>query len=336
MALEDITVLILSRGRDDILRRSLEYWASLPLTILVLHHTDSPLTTFSNSKNVKYINSNTPYGARCAIAAQNISSKYAILVSDDDFYLSSGLLALSEALDVRNDLVSVGGQTISVGKYGKLITGTSAYLHTRNYKNLEDSTFERLTKHFNVEEGYINGSMYRLFRADQFIDLMNNLGSLSNIRTPYIFEVSSEILANATGKSEYLNQVLWIRNWINPPVNHSEWKRNLYFFEWATDSEFSDEYNMWREFMRKRLDLDQEIFDDLLQQIIKVRQISEENEISKIRKHSFLIPESIKYFLRRMLRPDSLPSTVEEEIQKLIHAEVLVNQEEVERILKFL
>jgi len=336
MALEDITVLILSRGRDDILTRSLEYWASLPLTVLVLHHTNSPLTSFTNCENVKYINSNTPYGERCALAAQYISSKYAILVSDDDFYLSSGLLALSEVLEARNDLVSVGGQTISVGKYGKLVTGTSAYVHTRNYKNLEDSIFDRLVKHFNVEVGYINGSMYRLFRADQFIDLMKNLGSLTSIRTPYIFEVSSEIFANAAGKSEYLNQVLWIRNWINPPVNHSEWKRNLYFFEWAVNREFSDEFSMWREFIERYLNLDQESFDDLLLRIIKVRQISEQNEISKLRKHSFHIPEVMKYYLRRIFKPDSLPNTVEEEIQNLIDADVLVNQEEVQRVLKFL
>ena len=88
--------------------------------------------------------------------------------------------------------------------------------------------------------------------------------------------------------------------------------------------------------MQKSLDLDQDVFDDLLQQIIEVRRISEENEISKIRKRSFPIPESIKYFIRRILCPDSLPNTVAEEIQELIHADVLVNQEEVERVLKFL
>ncbi len=336
MALEDITVVILSRGRDEILRRSLEYWASLPMKILVLHHTDSPLTTFTQNKNVNYIQSNTPYGNRCALAAQFISSKFAILVSDDDFYLSSGLLALSDFLEARKDLVSVGGQTISVGRYGKLITGTSAYPHAREYKNLENSISGRLEKHFNIEIGYINGSMYRLFRTNYFIDLMNKLGSLTSIRTPYIFEVSSEIFANAAGKSEYLNCVLWIRNWINPPVNHSEWKRNVYFFQWATDPEYSDEFYAWKEFIRKHLDFELETFDNLLRRIIEVRQLSEKNEISSLKKRRLPIPPDFKYFIRRFIRPDSVPNSVYMEVQKMIDAGVMVNSKEVEKALKFL
>jgi hypothetical protein len=306
------------------------------MKILVLHHTDSPLTVFTQNKNVEYIQSNTSYGNRCALAAQFISTKYAILVSDDDFYLSSGLFALSEVLEARMDLVSVGGQTISVGRYGKLLTGTSAYPHTRNYKNLEDSASGRLAKHFNIEVGYINGSMYRLFRSNYFIDLLNKLGSLTSIRTPYIFEVSSEILANAAGKSEYLNCVIWIRNWINPPVNHSEWKRNIYFFEWATYPEYSDEFYAWRELIRNCLDFEPETFDDLLRRTIEVRQLSEKNEINSLKKRKLPIPENVKYFIRKIFRPDSVPNSVDEEVQKMIHAGVTVNTKEVEKALKFL
>ena len=336
MALADITVLILSRGRDDILKRSLDYWATFPMTILVLHNTDTPLTTFHNCKNVKYINANIPYGERCKLASQHISTKYAILVSDDDFYLGSALLALSEALEQNEDLVSVGGQTISVGKYGKRVTGTSAYPHARDYKNLENSISGRLAKHFDIEVGYINGSMYRLFRAETFIELMDNLGSLSNIRTPYIFEVSSEIFANAAGKSKYLNQLLWIRNWINAPVNHSEWKRNFYFSDWVTHTDFLSEFNTWKEFLRSRLNLDQENFDSLISRVVEVRRISEQVEISRLKKRSIPIPETIKYFIRRIFKPKSLPNSLNEEIQKLIQSDVLLNTQEIETVLKFL
>jgi hypothetical protein len=119
-------------------------------------------------------------------------------------------------------------------------------------------------------------------------------------------------------------------------VNHSEWKRNIYFFEWATHPEYSDEFNAWRELIRNCLDFEPETFDDLLRRIIEVRQLSEKNEINSLKKRTLPIPENVKYFIRKIFRPDSVPNSVDEEVQKMIHAGVTVNTKEVEKALKFL
>jgi hypothetical protein len=144
-------------------------------------------------------------------------------------------------LEQHPEISSVGGATLGVGKYGSTLTANYTYKNMIDYSNLHNSFFERLESHSFGQPEYRTGAMYRLMRAEVMTLLLQTFSGLSKISTPYIFEVTGEIVVNGLGKSIYLNDLYWVRNWINHQVEHKDWNRKLYFQEWWGSEKYSEE-----------------------------------------------------------------------------------------------
>ena len=242
---DDITVVILSRGRERQLSSSVKYWNRSNLRVVVLHNTQSPLPADSFASNVKYIVLEKDFASRCKLAAQEIKSKYAVFCADDELLLPSGLSTMAQYLESHPEISSVGGKTIGIAKYGRNLTSVPTYQSMNNYKNSGKSYFERLEHHTYGQKEYRSGAMYRLMRAELMIQNLNLFSHLSDISTPYIFEVTAEIVVNGMGKTFYLDSLYWIRNWISDQVEHNNWDRKRYFKDWWTGEEYSSERSRW-------------------------------------------------------------------------------------------
>ena len=310
MNLSDVTVVILSRGREDVLSRTLRYWSKYNISVLVLHNTDNPIETCLLGSNIEYVVDRGSYGERCGHISRLLKTPFTILSSDDELYLPSALFALKSQLEKNPNLSSVGGLTIAIGKYGPLRTAIPCYTNMKSYKNLGVSSFERMTIHFSEQNGYRTGAIYRLMRKELMGDLMDTFSKIGVISTPYIYEVTGEMIVASYGQSSYISNIYWIRNWINEPVGHSKWNREMYFSMWATDPKFEVEILEWSKTLRQRLNLTDEEFSKTLESVMKLRVESEVNEINRMSRHTIPIPEKLKYLIRKVIWPETIPPDV--------------------------
>jgi len=307
VALKDLTIVILSRGREEILKKTLSYWSDKAPKVLVLHNTNHPLAVTDIPKNVEYVVEKVSYGERCGQVPKYLKTKYAILSSDDEVFLTSALNKMVNYLENNNSMKSVGGSVIAIGKYGPRTTGTHCYSNMERYENLKRSRKSRLVEHFDTDLPWRGGSMYRVMTRPLFTNMMKMFQEISVFSSPYIFEVSGEILVNSYGKTKYLQEIYWIRNWIIKPVVHKAWDRKKYFNSWFTDPNNKKEVGDWRTILSKSLGISAEDLDPVLHKVFTLRHRSESREIERSREFQLPLPTSVKYRLRKLVNPNSVP-----------------------------
>jgi glycosyltransferase domain-containing protein len=330
MALKDLTVVILSRGREEILRKTLSYWSNKEVRVLVLHNSVDPLSNNDIPRNVQYVVQTISYGQRCGYAAKYLNTKYAILSADDEVLLPSALEDFVDTLEHDGDLVSIGGSVIAIGKYGPRTTGTHCYHNMNGYVNRENTALERLTEHFDVNKPWRGGAMYRVMKSDTFLEMMKLFSLISSFSTPYIYEVSGEIFINSAGKSKYVHELYWIRNWINEPVRHKNWNRNLYFSSWFTNSENEGEVSAWREILQPLLRINSEEFDQIMHKVFELRFKSESREVERNKAFRLSIPSSIKYKIRRLTKSKAMPKDYLETLTEMHEKGIKIFMHELE------
>ncbi len=326
MDLRDVTVVIMSRGRERELRKTLEYWAEVNVSVLVFHNTSTPLQLSKDMSNLRYVVAEVPYGERCGLVGQYLNTKYAILCSDDEVYIPSALAHMKYQLDRNPEIESVGGLTVAVGKYGPITTGNFTYSKMRHYSNLKKTSLDRLNFHFSEGSGYRNGAIYRLMRAEIMVKTMNLFSKVCSFSTPYIYEVTGEIFVNSQGKSMYIDEVYWLRNWINEPVGHKNWDRKLYYKDWVTLEEYRQQYHNWISIMEISCGISSREFKDILKIFEKLRVESELHEITAGEKRRVALPIQLKWLIRNYLRPSTLPKPLFETLLDLKKSGVEVDQ----------
>ena len=338
MPLSDITIVILSKGRGQELLRSLKYWDEIGVAFLVLHNTDASLAYLSTNTKSQYFVSKTNYGTRCGLASQKLASKYGIICSDDEIFLPSALAKMCETLDQNQDIQSVGGQTIAIGKYGPIFTATQSYSNMTHYENKFDSSQSRLEFHFNLQSDYKNGAIYRLMRTQILKRLLGVFSEISTISTPYIYEVTGEIFVTAIGKSLYIKDIFWIRNWLNEPVVHNKWNRKLYFYQWLESTEYKFEVSGWVSSITKSISNFENDFDlaPLLPIILIKRKMIEMHEKSKKPLRFSFLNTNIKYWIKKFLSNATLPEEAMESINSIPATGILINKQEFKAALKAL
>lgn len=336
MPLSDITVVILSKDRKSELLRSLRYWDEIGVSFLVLHDTDDPLKYVSKNIESKYFVLRANYGVRSGVAYQKLVTKYGILCADDEIFLPSALARMCEMLDKNQHIQSVGGQAIALGKYGPVITATQLYSNMVYYENKYESADSRLKFHFNPRHDYKIGGMYRLMRIETLKTILKVFSEISTISSPYIYEVTGEILVTAIGKSIYIKEVFWIRNWVNEPVVGKQWNRQLYFYRWFESKEFEFEREAWISSLTKCFrELNHDInLHFFLPFIVSKRKSIEMHEESKKRMRFGFINTYLKYWIKKFLRYSNLPTNLIESIKKITDTGVLIHRQEFENASK--
>ena len=282
--LANLQVVIFSRNRHEQLIESLRYWDNCGIKTLVLHNTQQPLKPAEIPSSTEYIVHEGPFAERCEIASKVLTFDYFIIASDDERYLPTALTNMVKELEKSQELASVGGQAIGIMKYGLRFGTTLAYKSQVRYQNLNPEFQNRVIFHYEGDQNY-SGAMYRIFRREHFKRFLKLISKFSNIGTPYIFEVTSELFWTLIGPARYVNEVFWVRNWIVPPVQTSDWDRKQYFFEWAQDPKYKKELEFWKRMVTDEFNLLREnpaIFETVLRQ----RMIIEKKEQQRNEKMS--------------------------------------------------
>jgi hypothetical protein len=204
----------------------------------------------------------------------------------------------------------------------------------QDYENSNKNQISRLEDHFETSLPWRGGGIYRLMRKGTFTQMLELFSRSASFSTPYIYEVSGEILVNAAGYSKYVNSVYWIRNWVNPAIEHSSWDRKKYFSDWYVDENYKNEVSEWKETMRDYLSISCEEFEKMLGNIRILRASTEAREVQRNNRIRVKLPISLKYVLRSMIAPHTLPPRKSATLAKLKHQRVNINDAELTAAIK--
>lgn len=294
--LENLQVIIFSRNRHVQLIESLRYWDACGIQTLVLHNTPVPLHSHEIPASTEYIVHEGPIAERCEIASKLLNYEYFIIASDDERYLPTALAKMVMELTNCLNLSSVGGQTVAIMKYGLKYRTNFAYKSQLEYLNLNPEVQKRIKYHYENGKNY-SGAMYRVFRQEDFKRFLKLIAKFSEISTPYIFEVTSEIFWTLIGPSKYLDEVFWVRNWIVSPIQTGDWDRKLYFYEWSQNPLYKSEFEFWKQTLTAEFKFLDD-YSNFFEIVVNHRMIIEKNEQRK--NQEFISPwfAKSKFFLR--------------------------------------
>lgn len=292
--LDNLTVLILSHNRQHCLKEVLAFWEKHEIKTLVLDNSPRPLEHVALYKRCTYVHSKTNFNDRSKKAMKLIKTKYVIVAADDELYLPKTLLKMANFLDANLDYASVGAATIAVWKYGPKIAAIWAYKKTLGYHNLGTNAHERVSYHTgNGIEPTTSFFTCNMTRKEHLIDCLNLYGNAPILATDAI----SVLTICAAGKSYYLDDLYWVRNWNQFPKSHTGWDRSVYLHEWWEEYRGSNEWNLFESalnsFYQKKFSRND--FKETWQMILCAAAILQPN-IDKNKYKTRIFKDSHRYF----------------------------------------
>ena len=114
----DLTILITVMNRRFTLPRALEYYREFDGDIILLDQSDDPWDKISEYNHVKYMHlPNVDYLVSMCHALNLVTTKYTIVVGDDDFVMLNNIGNIVSFLEQHPDYISASGQQITLEDY---------------------------------------------------------------------------------------------------------------------------------------------------------------------------------------------------------------------------
>lgn len=334
MDLSDVTLLILSHNRQHCLIKTLDFYTGTKLNLLVLDNSPSDLDQRFIPVNCRYFNSEESFANRSGQAAKLIQTPYTIIGADDEIYLPSALEKMRDFLDTHPDYVAAGGNAIAVWEYGPIIAASWAYKNTFRYHNEADSAYGRIRIH--TGEGSRPMTSFftcNLVRTSAARNCLNMYAKAPILATDAI----SVLSICGAGKSKYLDVTYWIRNWNQSPRSHSGWDRRMFLHEWWRDPINAENRRNFMNDLRSiymTFSQDSE-FENSWNLILK------SDEVLQHRSSYFStqfarfseIPtcKALKYWIKKILKPGSLPSTLEAVSASMKESDIQISERELSK-----
>ncbi len=323
--LSDLTVVILAKERNEHLKPTIEYYNKLDINLIVVHEVIQPIDMNSSGKNITYVISNRNYAERCLVAQKLIKTSYAILATDDGRYLPHALLNMVETLNQNRKISSVGAQALGVYLFGPILCAAVSCQYNKNYSNLSEILSLRIAHHFkNAGRNVTYDSIYRMYRAHDFKKMLNLFYLNKEISTPYIMEVTSEIFSLSIGGIEYLNDLLWVKNWVVQPTNNSAWNRSLNFTEWWHDSTYELEKKQWKKNLTTKLGFYN--FNLIFPQLLLNREFEiQVNKVIQEKQGIKFLGQKYKFFIKEIINKNLIQNYYKSQLSNLNQANIYYN-----------
>lgn len=239
----NLEVIVFSRGRENIIQKSLHIWQKQPFRFLVFHNNVRRIQLPDNSPNIEYYHCpNFDYARRSRLASELLSNSYSVILSDDEVLVPTGVQRIVEEMNQNDNLMTVGGRVLGAFRSRRGIIANEAYTSMKDYILNDGNIEDRLRKHFGeMDKGIPVGAMYRVMRKEVMKSLLQTFGEFGNMSSPYVFQAAGEFITTALGDTKYLNEIYWIRNWDIPPISNPSWSRKVTFSDWWSNPNFATE-----------------------------------------------------------------------------------------------
>jgi len=273
--LSDLTIVIPTLNREHELKKSIKYWESVGVQVLILDGSDKPIYSngpLSVGSRISYysfpreISESYLFGSyfrRMHFAASQVNTKYVSLCADDDFFLESGLVKAIQLLDSDTAIDSVFRPCIDYRLIDGCVNWNIEYLSWED--NMAGASEDVRTRVIKTDRGYIN--FYSITRTEEWKTLLKICFEFefdhSHVLQLLMDEVGKILLRTAT-----LEDLLYVRQY-NHPLKYSD--GNIGVASWLKNIENSKKVELIRDQLRLALSLadDMSSHEELVDVIIR-------------------------------------------------------------------
>ena len=225
--LKKLSIIIPSYNRKKYLKKQIKYWANTSCNIFIL---DGGVENFTNQeilklpKNIRYIVDNSEVFQRIAKIKKNISSKYILLLFDDEFYIKTTLEKIINFLDFNKKYLSSSSLPLGFTAINPDLIYEEIYPEIKKgIKFIENQKANiRLNSYLKFQ---YNIYMNSVIRKNIFFDCVK-LVNKCKFDLYALQEVLFGILLSYASRHKILNEFGWLRNIGNPPIRYKG-----YFFD---------------------------------------------------------------------------------------------------------
>lgn len=311
-----IDIVIFSRNRERELQKTISRLKSTKFRVLIFHNSASPLKLDCEAKNVQYFYCpQKSYGERAKEAKQHLKNPFSIICSDDDGIVEGELQAMQTFLITNSNYATVGGDSLGAFPYGSFISGTFAYKEMSGYLNTINDPKDRIETHMSGSQigSLPRAAMYRLFRKNEMEILLDSFSICTEVKTPYIFEVVSELISAWLGPNAYLPNIYWIRNWKTQMVTHSAWDREFEFYDWWNSDKCESERSRVLTGLSEITKLNTEFIYNVFSNYAINRKLQFSKE-TKVAKSSGQFGRKMKQYVVEKVFPEKVPPEIARQI----------------------
>lgn len=148
--MKELTIIIPSYNRPFFLRRSVNYWNNYSFPVIIVDGSNDAQKKWMDkncNKNIQYFYRKTSFPERLKQAGKLLKTKYAILLSDDEFYSVDSLNKCINFLELNNEYVAVNGRAVGFLYQNNKLVGMAAYAKWAGRKRTEEDPKERMIAH---------------------------------------------------------------------------------------------------------------------------------------------------------------------------------------------
>lgn len=219
--LSDITLVIPSYKRQRYALRSLRYWSGKGPQVHLIDGSEQRLCEVDLTGlagNVHYHHVPASFYERLKKGRDLVHTKYAALLSDDEFFLPSALQACLDELEADPTLVACTGRALAFKLQDGEVVGYPFYMEMAGYSIMSDTASERIIEHM---RDYTCSTIYAVVRADVW---KRALTLITEKHYPLyaVGELQFEVMTCYAGKSKVIPRLMWLRSLEQQPIRGNE------------------------------------------------------------------------------------------------------------------
>jgi glycosyltransferase domain-containing protein len=250
--LSELTIVIPTVSRPLFILRQHEYWRDTDARVVILDGASSPISIPSSvqSPNIRYIHTGTRFNERLSTASQYVNTKYCALLPDDEFFLVSGLRAAIRRLEEDAAIIGCVGRNLYFFVDPGRFLVRDAYRDWIPFSAAAKTLASRLDE--DLPPNKTHKAQFAVMRTAEWKSMFES-SYRQFFSCGYTYERLLNLQRTVLGRTEILEDLLWMRSMENPPISSENVPRvgGRDFVSWSKNPEFASEVEHYRAIARK-------------------------------------------------------------------------------------
>lgn len=245
--LSNLTIVIPTISRPQFVLRQFEYWGETDAQIVILDGAASPIEIPSDLQrpNVRYVQTGTRFNVRLATAGKLVKTDYCAMLTDDEFFLPSGLTAAINRLENDPSIIGCVGRSLYFFVDQGRFLLKDAYREWKPFSSDANSLAARLDE--DLPPNKTHKAQFAVIRSAAWVQMFEQ-SYQTFFSSGYTYERLLNLSRTIQGRTELLEDLLWMRSMENPPISSANVPRTgkSAFLPWAQSEEFAAEIVEYR------------------------------------------------------------------------------------------
>ena len=245
--LSDLTIVIPTVSRPLFVLRQFEYWGETDANVVILDGASEPIAIPGElvRPNIRYVHSGSRFNDRLATAGDYVHTRYCALLTDDEFYLPSGLRSAIERLDSDSTIIGCVGRCLYFFVDQGRFLVNDGYREWNPFPSGTPDLQTRLDS--DLPPNKTHKAQFAVLRSSVWVEMFKSSYSVF-FSSGYTYERLLNLSRTVQGKTEILEHLLWMRSMENPPISSKNVPRRGIgeFVNWARSEAHSDEVSTYR------------------------------------------------------------------------------------------